>query len=123
MFRSRLRSRVGLAFCLGTVLACGDDGAGDDGALIGGGGEAGAGAGGGGASGNGGSGGMPSIGGTGGTLNIDVGGSGGTGEPTYVEQNLIEFRVEPEDVVLNVALGESQQLEYRAFGRYAAEPN
>jgi hypothetical protein len=47
-----------------------------------------------------------------------VGGS----DQEYVEQNLIELRVEPSDALLNVALGQTEQLEYRAFGRFAADP-
>src|SRR5689334_9439767 len=105
MFRSSLRSRVGLAYCLGALLACGGD-PGEEPALIGGGsgGDAGAAGTGGGAGGNGGT--APLGGGAGGTFPIE-GGAGGTGGgASYVEQNLIEFRVEPADVVLSVLLGQ-----------------
>lgn len=48
------------------------------------------------------------------------GGNGSTGEPT--EQNLVAFRIEPESVLMHVAPGESAQVEYRAFGRFASAP-
>lgn len=50
-------------------------------------------------------------------------GAGGTGGAEYEEQNLVELRIEPADAVLEVTLGESKQLEYRAFGRFASDPS
>jgi hypothetical protein len=104
------------------LLACGGD-PGEDPALIGGGsgGDAGAAGTGGGAGGNGGT--APIGGGAGGTFPIEGGAGGSGGSVSYVEQNLIEFRVEPADVVLNVQLGQAEELEYRAYGRYADDPD
>ena len=56
----------------------------------------------------------------------DVGGDGGTGgssEPAVVEQNLIAFRLEPANQVLKVQLGQAGTLDYRAYGRFASDPD
>jgi hypothetical protein len=102
------------------ILACGSDS--DGPSLIGVGGEGGANAGGGsGGTGTGTGGNVSNNGGSAPIFPIGDGGTGGT-EPTYQEQNLIEFRVAPADVVLQVALGQSEEIEYRAFGRFASDP-
>jgi hypothetical protein len=53
---------------------------------------------------------------------VNQAGSAGTGSDDYVEQNLIELRVEPADALLRVPIGESRTLAYKAYGRFAAEP-
>src|SRR3954452_5375388 len=115
------RSRVGVAgyFCL--VLGCGS-GADDPGAHVGAGGAGASGAGG--SEANAGASGAPTPGtGGSGMFPIGDGGTGGTGEQNAVEQNLVSFRIEPENAVLSVALGQSQALEYHAFGAYASDPS
>src|SRR5262245_39404258 len=116
-----IRSRICGACWLVLAFGCGDA-PGPEERLIGG--AGGAGAGGGGAPPTqGGAGGSPSLGGSGGFFPIgDDAGVGGRPQE-YVEQNLIEFRIEPADALLAVALGHAEQLEYRAFGRYAADPD
>src|SRR6187549_3541298 len=115
------RSRVKVAWLLVALLGCG--GSPEDESLVGGGGEAGAGGPSGGAP-SGGASGAPTIGGSssGGTFPMPEGGSGG-GAPEYEEQNLIELRIEPAEALLAVALGESEELDYRAFGRFATRPD
>lgn len=54
---------------------------------------------------------------------IGDGGSGGSTEPVVVEQNLIAFRLEPDNQVLKVQLGEAGTLDYHAYGRFASDPD
>lgn len=115
MRRTALGLIVGL--CSG-AWACG----GDDAVVgvIGGGGSSS-----GGAAGDG-QGGLPGVlpPGTGGLLPnqfpIDSGSAGGA---PAVEQNLIALRIEPVDATLVVARGETATLEYRAYGRFANDPD
>ena len=51
------------------------------------------------------------------------GGSAGSTEPVVAEQNLIAFRLEPDNEVLKVQLGQAGTLDYRAYGRFASDPD
>lgn len=112
------RSRLGLASCIAFALACG--GGSGSGSLIDGNGGSSDGEGGSSGAGTGGT--DPSLAGMGPLFPVPEGGSGGTTSTEFVEQNLIEFRVEPADATLNVALGASAELAYRAFGRFDSDP-
>ncbi|MET0411057.1 MAG: hypothetical protein ABW217_07160, partial [Polyangiaceae bacterium] len=116
MIRSRLAFVIGLVSCAWACSGDPEKGATvDDGE---GNGESGAG--------GSGSGEVPPPNGTGGLgfndFPIGDGGTGGT-SAEYVEQNLIELRIEPADAELDVPLGESRTLAYKAYGRYAADPD
>jgi hypothetical protein len=119
MLRSRVAFVVGLA---SWAWACSSDP--EAGTTIDGiDGEAGASAGG--ASGSNGE--NPSAGSTGGLgfneFPIEQGGSAGSSNEEYVEQNLIALRVDPADATLSVPIGEARTLEYKAYGRFAGEPD
>ena len=113
---------MGIAWGLLVALGCGSSSR--EGESWVGGGQGGSNAGGG-TSGSGpGAGGVPvlSQADAGGLFPMDDGGTGGS-DTQYQEQNLVEMRIEPADAVLAVALGESKQLAYRAFGRFASDPS
>src|ERR1700754_438731 len=117
MVRSRVAFIIGLA---SWAWACSGDP--EPGATIGGGDAGDDGVGAGGSTGE-----NPEAGGSGGLgfneFPVEQGGSAGTGNEEYVEQNLIELRVEPADATLSVPLGESRTLAYKAYGRYASDPD
>jgi hypothetical protein len=118
MIRSRFAFVVGLVSC---AWACSGDP--EQGATIGDGGTGNGDSGAGGA----GNGEVPPPNGTGGLgfndFPIGDGGTGGSENTEYVEQNLIELRIEPLDAELEVPLGESRTLAYKAYGRYAVDPD
>src|SRR5262245_3355164 len=118
-----VRSRVKVAWLLAVLLGC--SGSTEDESLVAGnGGEAGEGGAGNGGASDGGSSGAPTVGGnsSGGTFPIPEGGSGGGGTE-YEEQNLVELRIEPAEALLAVSIGQAEELDYRAFGRFASNPD
>jgi hypothetical protein len=118
-----VRSRLKVAWSALIALGCGGN-SGEEGSWIG--------EGNGGSTSDGRGGGSGSIAGAGGAPVLSVGDgkglfpddtwSAGGAPPRVEEQNLVEFRVEPVDAQLDVALGTFTALEYRAFGRFASDP-
>jgi hypothetical protein len=100
------------------LIACGGNA--PTGALIGAGGSAGQNAGGAAGAGLGGE----TASGSGGTyIFTDHWENGGAGGAPAVEQNLVEFRIEPDEAVIQLVPGASQQIEYRAFGKFEGAPD
>jgi hypothetical protein len=54
------------------------------------------------------------------TDNFDYGGAGGA---PAAEENLVAFRVEPSEALLQVSPGASKELAFHAFGKFASAPN
>src|SRR5262245_21039562 len=118
-----LRSHIGIAWSLLVALGC--SGSSSEMESLVGGGRAGslASGGAGGTESGAGSGGAPVLSGADadGLFPVEDGGAGGS-DVHFQEQNLVALRIEPADAVLDVALGESKPLAYRAFGRFESDP-